>query len=218
MKVTVRQLAGTIAIVNYFEGNPDLVKEAVEELESPEMISCSPGPSIHHLPIQEQIALTTIKDHITGPDCSIPVTQACKILEEVVCRNMEPPKLEQYIRNLDQSFARNSVPFKKALLSNIQNSLAPVFCTFFGGLFITTILTLLAFTQSNSEDSYEIPPAINKVFPETEAKPPSSIHPSFDNIDLTTQYPELRNYKPDIYIYSPERFQNKKKEKKESLP
>jgi hypothetical protein len=208
MIITRTQSAGIREFVRYLGGNPKLVEEAVEELGSPEIISCSPGPSTHCLSPQERIALTTIQNYITGSNCSMPPREACKVLEEVICRDMEPKELEQYIKNLDQSFARNSIPFKSVLLSHINNNLTPIFVVFFG-LFFTS---LLALTQHKSKEADQRP-SINRTYPEIKG---TEYNPTFQT-PYPAQYPALRDYKPAIYTYE-ERFQNKKKEKKESLP
>ena len=212
MIITKAQSAGIREFVHYLGGNPELVEEAVEDLGSPEIIGRAPGPTICYLSPQEQRALTVIQNNITGPDCSMPVTQACKVLEEVVCRNMEPEDLTKYLQNLDQSFARNSIPFGKVLFSSIRNNLTPILVTFFG-LFVTS---LFAFTQHKSNQADERP-SFHKPYPETQLKSPSNTYPSFRDPNII-QYPELRDYKPTIYIHSQEKFPDKKKEKKESPP
>ncbi len=205
MIITRAQSAGIREFVHYLGGNPELVEEAVEDLGSPEIIGRAPGPTICYLSPQEQRALTIIQSNLTGPDCSMPVTQACKVLEEVVCRDMGPEELAKYLQNLDQSFARNYVPFKKVLLSSIRNNLAPVFVTFFG-LFFTS---LFAFTQHKGNEANERP-SFHKPYPGTQVKPPSNTYPFFSDPNLT-QYPELRDYRPDTHVSSQEKFPDKKK-------
>lgn len=166
MKIGLEQTTAIKGIVNLTGGNFTYIKDAIKDLGSSELISCSPGPDRKYISREELGALGIIQRNITGEDCPLSIRECLIILEEALGKSSDPEQLNEYLKKIEKLFPNKSTSSGNRLTDEVT-IFSRALLVFTSLIFLSIIIGISQYKNENEGTSKPL----QKLGPKTSHNP-----------------------------------------------